>query len=104
MGTDLKTDKSKARDLALPLRILVGSLFGVIVALTILQVFFRFALDSPLIWSEELARLLLVWVTFLGAAVICWDGTHLNVDTLFMKIPPKLRRFVRLFNAAVAVG
>lgn len=57
-------------DLALPLRIVVGCAFALIVALTIAQVFFRFALNSPLVWSEELARLLLVWVTFIGAAVV----------------------------------
>ena len=61
------TDDAKPRppvDLAFPLRLVVGAGFGVIVVLTIAQVIFRFVLDSPLVWSEELARLLLVWVTF----------------------------------------
>jgi TRAP-type transport system small permease protein len=90
-------------DLAFPLRILSGFLFASIVTLTIAQVFCRFVLDSPLIWSEELVRLFLVWLTFLGAAVLCWDGTHLNVDSFFLKIPPKARQWVRGFNRAVAV-
>ncbi len=93
----------KFLDLAFPFRIISGVLFATIVTLTILQVFCRFVLDSPLIWSEELVRLLLVWLTFLGAAVLCWDGTHLNVDAFFIKIPLKLRRWVRGFNRACAV-
>jgi len=90
-------------DLALPFRIICGFLFAAIVTLTVVQVFCRFVLDSPLIWSEELVRLFLVWLTFLGAAVLCWDGNHLNVDTVFIKIPPGPRRWVRGFNRAVAI-
>lgn len=90
-------------DLAFPLRIICGCLFGAIVTLTVVQVFCRFVLDSPLIWSEELVRLFLVWLTFLGAAVLCWDGNHLNVDTVYIKIPPGPRRWVRGFNRAVAI-
>jgi len=91
-------------DLALPLRILVGCAFALIVGLTIAQVFFRFALDSPLIWSEELVRLLLVWVTFIGAAVVAWDGTHLNVNVVFVRLPDRLKAAMRWFNLVVALG
>jgi TRAP-type C4-dicarboxylate transport system permease small subunit len=94
----------RALDLASPLRIVVGAGFALIVALTIAQVFFRFALDSPLIWSEELARLLLVWITFIGAAVVAWDGTHLNVDVVFARLPERVRRALRWFNMVVALG
>jgi TRAP-type C4-dicarboxylate transport system permease small subunit len=91
-------------DLAWPLRMLVGRAFALIVGLTIAQVFFRFALDSPLIWSEELARFLLVWVTFIGAAVVAWDGTHLNVNVVFAKLPSRLKAVVRWINLMVALG
>lgn len=93
----------RALDIALPLRIVVGVAFITIVTLTIAQIFFRFVLDSPLIWSEELARVLLVWMTFLGAAVVCWDGRHLNVDVLFNRLPAGFRRVVRRINGAIAL-
>lgn len=91
-------------DLAYPLRVIVGVAFALIVVLTILQVFCRFVLDSPLIWSEELAQLLLVWVTFVGAAVVCWDGRHLNVSVLFDRLPARWRKPVSIFNAVVAIA
>ena len=91
-----------AVDLAFPLRVAAGVLFSAIVVLTIAQVFFRFVLGSPLVWSEEVARACVVWVTFIGAAVVCWDGTHLNVDVVFQKIPQRFRGWVRDFNAVVA--
>ncbi len=103
MADRTESEPRKPIDLALPLRVIVGLGFGTIVVLTIAQVFFRFVLDSPLVWSEELSRLLLVWVTFLGAAIVCWDGTHLNVDTFYMKLPLGIRRVVRVFNGAIAL-
>ncbi len=98
------SDHRRARDLAKPLRWLVGAMFATIVILTISQVFFRFALDSPLVWSEELSRLLLVWVTFIGAAVVAWDGRHLVVDVLFIRMPARLREIVRWSNLAITVA
>ncbi|MEQ8357066.1 MAG: TRAP transporter small permease [Kiloniellaceae bacterium] len=94
----------KLPDLAWPLRLLTAGGLGVIVALTLAQIFFRFVLDRPLIWSEELIKLLLVWVTFVGAAVVSWDARHLNVDVLFSRLPYRLRRAVQFLNAAVAIA
>jgi TRAP-type C4-dicarboxylate transport system permease small subunit len=99
-----QSGKASGIDWALPLRIIVASTFAVIVTLTIAQVFFRFVLDSPLVWSEELVRLLLIWMTFIGAAVVCWDGRHLNVDVLFVRLPAPARRALRLVNVVLAVA
>ena len=81
----------------------MGAAFSIIVILTISQIFFRFILDSPLVWSEELVRLLVVWMTFIGAAVICWDGRHLSVDVLFVRLPARARRALRIFNCIIAL-
>ena len=89
-------------DLAWPLRCLVGVGFTIIVVLTLAQIFFRFVLSQPLIWSEELVRLLLVWATFVGAAVVAWDGRHLSVDVAFQLLPKGLKRAVRWINLAIA--
>lgn len=101
-GSD-EPGKQGPRDLAFPFRVIAGALFCLIFVLTITQVYFRFVLNSPLVWSEEVARLSVVWMTFLGAAVVCWDGTHLNVDVMFLHLPEHLRQWARNFNAAVAL-
>lgn len=46
------------------------------------QVFFRYALNHSLFWSEELARYILVWLTFLGATVAYRRGAHPRIDLL----------------------
>jgi TRAP-type C4-dicarboxylate transport system permease small subunit len=102
--TAISASEPRDRDLFLPVRIIVTLTFIVIVILTLAQIFFRFALDSPLIWSEELARLLTVWMTFIGAAVVSWDGRHLNVDVGFAALPAVGQAIVRVMNAALSVG
>ena len=55
----------------------LGLLMVVVVAA---QVFFRYALNHSLFWSEELARYILVWLTFLGATVAYRRGAHPRID------------------------
>ncbi|MEM8662843.1 MAG: TRAP transporter small permease [Pseudomonadota bacterium] len=93
-----------AIDLALPFRIAVTLALITVVLLTLAQIFFRFVLDAPLIWSEEVSRLLVVWMTFIGAAVVCWDGRHLNIDVFVNLMPAAMRMAVRVLNAALAIG
>jgi len=53
------------------------------IAMTVIiffQILFRYALHESLSWSEELARYLFIWVTFLGASVCAYEKTHINVD------------------------
>jgi TRAP-type C4-dicarboxylate transport system permease small subunit len=93
--------KAKNRDHAVFLRNLVGIVFLVIIILTISQVFFRFVLDSPLIWSEELVRFLLIWMTMLGSAVLCYDDAHLAIGVIVDMLPPKAKVWTDMFNKAV---
>ena len=81
------------RDYAKWLRYLVAMLFLLIVVFTLAQVGFRFILNRPLIWSEELVRFLLIWMVMIGAAVISFDNKHLSVDG-FVDILPIAVQFV----------
>ena len=90
-------------DYVWPLRLLLGVALVVVVGVTLLQILLRYAFDAPLIWSEELAKLLIVWIAFVGAAVVCWDGRHLNVDVFFALLPDRARTLVRAVNACISI-
>ncbi len=62
----------------------MGISMAVIVAV---QVFCRYVLNHSLFWSEELARLILVWLTFLGATVAYYYRAHPGVDGLYRRLP-----------------
>ena len=72
-------------------------------ATVIVQVFSRYALNHSLFWSEELARYLLVWLTFIGATVAYHRNMHPGVDVLFKRLQRKNRRRIRLFVHLVSL-
>lgn len=72
-------------------------LLGVTMAfIVILQVFCRYILNHSLFWSEELARYLLVWLTFLGASVAYYRNMHPGVDVIYSRMPPEFKRYSRI--------
>ena len=68
-----------------------------------LQVIFRYLLNLPLFWTEELARYCLVWASLLGSAVAVKRGQHIAVTILMDRLPTSLRRGLTVF-ALVAVA
>lgn len=67
----------------------MGFSMAIIVAV---QVFFRYVLNQSLFWSEELARFLLVWLTFLGASCAYYKKVNPGVDFLYSKLPLSLQK------------
>ena len=53
------------------------------------QVIFRYALNDPLAWSDELARYLFIWASFLGWIIAARRRSHLSVDMMVVKLPPR---------------
>lgn len=79
-------------------------LFLVIIIVTVAGVFTRYILDSPLIWSDELARFSLIWMIFLGAGVVSFKDSHLIVDFIFEYVPEKVGSFLKTFSFVVVLA
>ena len=71
-----------------------GSLFVVIFAILVLQVFFRQVIRTPLVWSEELARLIFVYVAMLGISIGIRKQSHIFIDFLFTRFSPAVQKVV----------
>lgn len=61
---------------------------GMVVA-CLAQVLWRYVLDDPLTWSEEAARYLLVWASFLCAWLAWRSRAHLGLDVLVARAPER---------------
>jgi len=68
------------------------------VVVLFLQVFTRYVLRAPLYWSEELARIILIWSVFLGADFSFRSGTHMRIDILSKKLPIGLRMAANMIS------
>lgn len=62
----------------------VALLMGSMGVVAFVAVFYRFVLHDPITWSEEAARYMMVWVTFLGAGYAMGKGKHIGV-TMFVE-------------------
>lgn len=80
---------------------LIIVLLIIIVASTFMQVIFRFILNSPLIWPEEIARMSYVWISFLGMALLVRRGTLLGVDTLLQAVNDRLKKVFVFFSRII---
>lgn len=69
-------------------------LMAVMVVVITLQVWYRFILNDPLDWSEELGRYIFVWISFLGSAAGVRYQVHLGIDILEKVVGPELFRYV----------
>lgn len=56
------------------------------------NVFCRFFLEFSLYWGDELAQVLMVWLTFLGAAVAMRERAHYSFDYLSRRLQGRSRR------------
>jgi TRAP-type transport system small permease protein len=72
---------------------------SVITVCVSVQVFVRYVLQKPLfLWSEELARFLLIWMVFLGIGVGVKNDAHFAMDILPSFLGRRWGAVVRLFN------
>ncbi len=72
-------------------------LIVVMVAVVILQVLARYAIQIPIPWTEEAARYMLAYMTFVGSAIALKEGKHIVVEFLYERLPPGTRRSLDLF-------
>jgi TRAP-type C4-dicarboxylate transport system permease small subunit len=59
---------------------IVAPLFLLMLALMFIQVIFRYVLESPLPWSEELCRYLFIITAFMGGAVATGERSHIEIN------------------------
>lgn len=82
-------------------------LFGLGFAMALIvatQVFSRYALNHSLFWSEELARYMLVWLTFLGASTAYKRNLHPGVDVLVTRLPLPVQKAISILIHLISLG
>ena len=65
------------------------------------NVVLRYTTGDSIVWAEEVARHLMIWVTFLGAGLVLRFGGHVAIDNLHQAVSTRSARWLR---TVVAVG
>ena len=64
----------------------------------------RYVLHTPLVWSDELASILFLWLAMLGSIVAFQRGEHMRMTAIVGKMEPDKRAFLDLIAIASAVA
>lgn len=79
---------------AIPLIIVGGIMFSIV----IIGTFYRYVLNSPLLWAETAARYLMIWLALVAASISLKRREHIGVEFFVKKLKPGFRKIVKLIT------
>jgi TRAP-type C4-dicarboxylate transport system permease small subunit len=82
---------------------IVGGLLITLATIVVVAVIYRRAGHS-LVWYDEVASVLLAWLTYYGAALAALKRAHIGYTGLVDGFPPRLRVPAVLFAEACVIG
>jgi tripartite ATP-independent transporter DctM subunit len=91
---------------------LLGSIVAAVAALLVIAeivvlfsgVSARYLFQRPLIWSDELAGILFLWLAMLGAAVAFQRGEHMRMTAIVGMVRPRTRAFFEVLAVAAPLA
>jgi TRAP-type C4-dicarboxylate transport system permease small subunit len=85
------------------LEYLCAALMLALAGLLLIQVVGRYALSDPPAWTEELARAVFVYVTFIAAAIAVVRNAHLKIDSILGSLPRRAQAAIKSIGIAAAI-
>ncbi len=86
------------------LGMLVKILGIALVLIVLLQITARYLPTNAFIWTEEMARLLFLWFSFLGTGLTLTKKMHLGIDFFYDRLSKKGKVFAQYFGMIVMLG
>ena len=80
--------------------VLATALFVIVIAAIVA----RYGFGQAVSWTEEVPRYLLIWVSFLAAAVCVLKREHVGFELLFDALPPRPKRALAIFIGLLILG
>ncbi|HJS84646.1 MAG TPA: TRAP transporter large permease subunit [Acetobacteraceae bacterium] len=84
---------------AIPASLLVVAEIVVLLA----GVIWRYVLHTPLVWSDELAAMLFLWLAMLGSVVALQRGEHMRMTALVSKAQPQTQAYLETVAVVVPI-
>ena len=63
----------------------------------------RYVFQEPILWSDELASILFLWLAMLGAVVALRRGEHMRMTAIVGMVSPRWRAFLDVFAMTAAL-
>ena len=78
--------------------------FVAMTLVALMGVFFRYVMQNPFMWTEEVARYLLVWMGFTAISIALRQGRHIKIEIAEKVAPKPVAKFLNyLVDALIAL-
>jgi tripartite ATP-independent transporter DctM subunit len=102
-GSIAATARSIERPLMRCLEAIAAALVAADIVILLIGVIARYAFRSPLIWTDDLAQAVFLWLGMIGATVALNRGEHMRMTALIVRAAPGPRRGLEAFAAAAGL-
>ena len=79
-------------------------MLGLMMLLTVVDVFMRYVVNAPITGATEVSELMMVILVFPGLAWIALDRSHIRVDLLVVRWPRRVQLVVEIVTLLLALG
>lgn len=80
------------------------ALMSLMTIIIFVQVFMRYVMKNSLVWSEELARYLFIWLIYMGISYGAKEMKHIKIDAALGLFPKKVRPIVVIIGDILFLG
>lgn len=95
-GVEALAEPKRAEWWMRPVEIAAAGLLVIMMAMVLANVFFRYVLQQPLIWGDEVASLSFIWMAMLGAALAVDRHEHMRLTVFLPLLPDRLAHHLEL--------
>ncbi len=86
-----------------PLELLLILAVIAVFAVVLVEVTLRYVFHQSIAWGAEVCQTLLVWMTFIGAAVALVGGEHMEISIFLDRVRAPLMKKILLFVGDAAI-
>lgn len=82
---------------------LLAAMLAAMFAAFLLQIVFRYVLNMPIGWTNEISVVLWIWIVLFGAAFVVREEEEIRFDIIYGAVGPGTRRVMLLISAAALI-
>lgn len=57
-----------------------------------------------IVWLDDLLRMLLIWLVYIGSVSLCFDNDHIAMDAIYLRLPRPIRKAVDVVVAVMGIA
>jgi TRAP-type C4-dicarboxylate transport system permease small subunit len=73
-----------------------------IVVTTLAMIVYQLGISIP--WLDDVLRMLLIWLVYMGTVSLCLDNDHISMDAVYLRLPKTARKVMDVVIALLGIG